>query len=162
VKARSLLRAILIGLSLALFLLGAGPAAAHAELLKAIPEPGAVLTRSPDRISLTFNEPLNPLSTFVVFNRGFETMPGIVPAVDKGNEEQLSSTVPPVAAGTYTVQWNVIGIDGHPSSGSYSFTVLDSRIPTGIQWLAALAVLGIVALVAALVFLPRLQLLRRS
>jgi methionine-rich copper-binding protein CopC len=147
VKGRSLFRSISFGLGLLLLLVEHGPAAAHAELRQAIPEPGVVLSSSPDEIRLTFSERLKPESNFVVFNRAFETMPGIEPEVVAGEEEQLNSALPPLAADVYTVQWNVVGIDGHPSSGSYSFEVLSSRDSTWTQWLLALVILAIVALV---------------
>jgi methionine-rich copper-binding protein CopC len=158
VKFRPIFRAISFGLGLLLLLVEHGPAAAHAELRQAVPEPGAVLSTSPDEIRLTFSERLRPESTFVVFDRAFETVPGIEPELVAGEEEQLNSAVPPLAADIYTVQWNVVGVDAHPSSGSYSFEVLRSRDSTGMPWLPAAVILAAVALAAVLIFLRRRQL----
>lgn len=153
----SQLLAILLALPLAYSFLLPGTAAAHAELRDATPAPGTVLNRSPDVIRLTFSEPIRAVSTFVVFNRAFETIPGIEPKLVLGNEEQLASTVPQLEAGIYTVQWNVVGLDGHPASGSYSFEVTRSTGPVGWQWFLGLVVILAVALTAATLFLRRRQ-----
>ena len=161
-RARPLLLIVLLALPLALSFLSPGLAVAHAELRAATPGPGAVLSKPPDEIRLTFNEPLRAVSTFVVFNRAFETIPGIEPKVVPGKEEQLAATVPQLAAGIYTVQWNVVGVDGHPSSGSYSFEVSGSGASAGRLWLPGLVTVVIVVAVATLLFTRRRQLLRKA
>jgi methionine-rich copper-binding protein CopC len=158
VRLPALLRVILLALPLAVSFLLPGTAAAHAELRAATPAPGSVLGRSPDEIRLTFSEPLRAASTFVVFNRAFETIPGIEPRLVVGKEEQLASSVPQLEAGIYTVQWNVAGLDGHPTSGSYSFEVTGSDASVGWQWIPGLVIVLALAIGATLLFLGWRQL----
>ena len=154
-SGRLLLRLATLALGLSLSSIIVATAAAHAELRRAVPEPGAVLNASPDEIRLTFNEPLGTASTFIVYNRAFEAIAGIKPEVVAGIEKQLAANVPPLPAGVYTVQWNVVGIDGHPSGGSYSFEVLASRISAGRPWPPALAILAIIAVTTTILLLRR-------
>lgn len=151
-----LLLAILAALPLVIALSAPGRAAAHAALRTASPGPGEVLSGSPAAIRLTFSEPLREESTFVVFNRAFETIAGIEPEVVAGREEQLASAVPQLEAGTYTVQWNVVGLDGHPTSGSYSFEVTAATGSLVSQWLLVFVVV-IIATIASLLFIRRQQ-----
>ena len=160
-NGRPLLRLACLALALMLTLVNAAPAVAHAEPREAMPRPGAVLSKSPDEIRLTFNEPLRSASTFVVYNRVFENVPGIEPRVVAGSKEQLAAGVPKLAPGVYTVQWNVVGSDGHLSSGSYSFEVSEPSGSLGLLSLVALVVLAAVAIAASLALLSRRKLHRR-
>ncbi|MCI0395101.1 MAG: copper resistance protein CopC [Chloroflexi bacterium] len=98
-----------------------GAANAHSELVAARPAPGEQLAAAPAEIRLTFNQPLAPGSTFVVFGAGFRQVPDLIGAIDPQAPEQLFAAVPALAPDTYTVQWTSVSNDGDTLSGSYSF-----------------------------------------
>jgi methionine-rich copper-binding protein CopC len=109
----------LCGLAL---LLGAGPAAAHTRLQSSNPADGASLATPPARVSLTFNEPMQPgFSTITVVGPdGAQYQSGDVAA--DGNT--VSVAVKPLGpAGGYEIGYRVISDDGHPVSGSVKFTL---------------------------------------
>lgn len=115
-------RAILF-ISLALCLIAAGSAAAHAELVSASPAPGAQLTESPAEIRLTFNEPVATTSAIVLLAEGFQPVEGLVGQFSADRPQEIFVPLPELAAGVYTVQWTAASDDGHEISGTYSFSV---------------------------------------
>lgn len=126
-----------LALAIISLLLMTKPAGAHAELRTAKPAPGATLRRSPETIQLTFSEPLGRSSTFTLYGQGFQAVAGVEPVLGGEDGNQLTASIPPLAPGTYTVQWNVTGADGHAASGSYAFAVeIGSGVPMA-AWLVA-------------------------
>jgi copper transport protein len=113
------------GLSLAVFLLLAGPAAAHALLVSSDPAAGASLASAPSAVTLTFTEEPDPkLSTIkVLATDGSSAGSGPVTAV-AGQPKELRVTLGPLQPGVYTVSWRTVSsVDGHLASGSFSFGV---------------------------------------
>ena len=117
----------------------AGQVHAHSLLVKTDPAQNASLDHSPSRVTLTFSEPVNPLSSSVkVLDSGGNR-------VDDRNvafsTDRLSMSVglPNLAKGVYTVSWAVVsGVDGHPTSGTYPFGVQEvvpppPSTPTNVQ-----------------------------
>lgn len=94
---------------------------AHAQLVLAEPANGTTLTESPAEIHLTFNENLGEDSDVTIIGDRFERVSGVVVREIVLNE--IFVYVPPLEAGVYTVQYDVISADGHPISGSYEFAV---------------------------------------
>jgi methionine-rich copper-binding protein CopC len=43
--------------------------------------------------------------------------------VNPSDPKLLEISVPPLAAGTYLVIWNVVARDGHRTNGQYTFTI---------------------------------------
>lgn len=110
---------LLCGLAL---LLGAGTAAAHTRLLGSDPADGARLDTAPQRVSLEFNEAMQPdFSTITVVGPdGAEFQTGAVTA----DGRVVSTGVSPLgAAGRYEIGYRVISEDGHPVTGSVAFTL---------------------------------------
>ena len=113
-------------LAMALFwvLAGISLAAAHAFPDHAEPRVGAILTEPPQEVKIWFTEELEPaFSTVRVLNDSGTT-------VDQGNgkvaEEDphlLQVDLLPLPQGVYTVQWNVLSVDGHRTEGRFTFTV---------------------------------------
>lgn len=109
---------------LALLLLPAA-AAAHEELRAARPAEGDELSVAPDRLRLTF---INP----VELGLAHLTLVGPEGTVELGELRRASDAahvlVGPIrgrlVAGTYHVRWQVAGPDGHPVRGEYTFTIL--------------------------------------
>ena len=113
--------AMLLGILLAVLpLAGAGIASAHATRIATDPAEGAELTQSPQRVSATFNEALQP---------AFAAMTVVGPDGNlwSTDDPQVQGAVigvgvrPLGPAGTYTVNYRVTSADGHVVSGSWSF-----------------------------------------
>src|SRR5690606_7082088 len=99
----------------------ARPAWAHAQLIGSDPADGAVLATPPARVTLEFNESLNPTyTTIVVTDAGAEPVPSSEPEVS-GPRGSVTFTQP-LADGTYTVAYRVVSRDGHPVQGAFMFT----------------------------------------
>jgi methionine-rich copper-binding protein CopC len=116
---RLLALALLCGLAL---LLGTGVASAHTRLLSSDPADGTSLDTGPDRVSLEFNESMQPgFSTITVVGAdGTQFQTGDVTA----DGDSVSIGVSPLgAAGRYEIGYRVISEDGHPVTGSVAFTL---------------------------------------
>ncbi|OLT10511.1 hypothetical protein BJF78_28720 [Pseudonocardia sp. CNS-139] len=141
-----MLRVTAVGLLAALaLLLGSGTASAHARLEGSDPADGASLDTAPQRVSLTFSDAMTAdFSTLTVVGPGdvhYET--GAVSAQDTTISIGL---LPLGAAGTYQIGYRVVSADGHPVSGSVSFTLTtagpaaSTPTPTGTPAPAATSV----------------------
>ena len=99
----------------------ASPAAAHATLLETDPAEGAVLAEAPESVRLTFDEAVRTVPGGVqVFGPDGEQLE--VDAATFGSE--LDVVLPPEPGeGTLVVVWRVVSDDGHPVSGTLSFSV---------------------------------------
>ncbi|MGF6881799.1 methionine-rich copper-binding protein CopC [Nocardia sp. GAS34] len=122
-----MIRRLVSGLAAALLLggfvvLAAGPAAAHSVLISVDPPDGAQLTTGPSRVTFTFNENLQPSfpSVTVVGPDGNLWSTG-KPVVDGPKASIAVGELGP--AGKYTMAYRVTSADGHPVSGTRSFTL---------------------------------------
>ncbi|MGW7531014.1 copper resistance CopC family protein [Amycolatopsis sp. NPDC054798] len=115
------LAAIACALSAAAFT--GSTAEAHSFLESSTPAPGSSVASAPARVSLTFNEPLDS---------GFAELTVLGPdgtthweaAAPTTSGAVVSAPVKPLGpAGKYTVKYRIVSADGHPVSGSYSFTL---------------------------------------
>jgi methionine-rich copper-binding protein CopC len=94
---------------------------AHTELVRAEPAPGSTAPAGLREVVLEFNEPLGAGSTLTIFGGTFAPVAGVETGVaDQVLTARLAQALAP---GTYTVEWRVIGADGHPVQGSYQFAV---------------------------------------
>jgi methionine-rich copper-binding protein CopC len=103
-------------------LLGSAPAFAHTRLQSSDPSDGASLATPPERVSLTFNEAVQPgFSTLTVIGaEGTEYQTGEVSA----DGDTVSIAVLPLGpAGRYEIGYRVMSEDGHPVTGSVAFTL---------------------------------------
>lgn len=121
----ALVTVLLIGLALA-------PAAqAHTSLKESSPADGQTVS-PPTEIVLTFTDPVNQaVEPRVVVTGPDDTKHQSGKAVAEGAvvTQQLAGELAP---GEYTVGWRVVAQDGHPVSGSFTFTVegqADSSAP---------------------------------
>lgn len=146
-----------LGLLVVVFLSSTAVAHAHADLAAASPAPGSTLSNPVGPIRLTFTEPVTADSTILLFDETFQTVPGIQAQPDPDNTAVIQANVPELAVGDYTVQWTAVSVDGHATTGSYTFRVAASstlfRSPIPLPQLAILG-LGIV-LLAGIVLLWR-------
>jgi hypothetical protein len=105
-------------------LLAAGPAFAHAELVRSNPAANASVKTSPRTITLTFSERVVP-----AFSKFELTMPA------HGMKVPVTTTVSPdgkrivgtlgsrLMKGAYKITWTAAGADGHRMTGDLSFRV---------------------------------------
>jgi copper transport protein len=119
-------------LVLALLLVAAAPAAAHAGFVSSDPADGATLEASPDAIVIRFTEtPDLALSSITVLDSGGqEVSTGQLAAIDeKGLVVPLPDELPD---GVYTVAWEVVSTeDGHKTANSFAFGIGEAPPPPG-------------------------------
>ena len=154
---------------LATMVLGtAGPASAHTTLVSSDPAQGAVLPEAPERIRFTYTEAVAAVPDGVqVFDAAGNPVPSSAAVGDKTLDVTLSGEV---GEGTFIVTWRVVSEDGHPVSGSLSFSIgapsADVVQPAGgasgssteaplalrlVRWLSYLGLLMAVGLVGFIV-----------
>ena len=117
-------RALRLSVAFAGLLTAAG-ALAHAHLEQQIPAAGAQLAASPQTLTLSFSEGIEPAFSGVTvtgpqqhavatgkLTRSADN-PAQVPV-------PVAETLPP---GEYTVAWHVVSVDGHKTKGQYTFSV---------------------------------------
>ncbi|WP_205324284.1 copper resistance protein CopC [Glycomyces sp. YM15] len=106
----------------ALGALWASGASAHATATKTEPASGALLDAPPSEVVVEFNEPVTPVdaATGVVAPDGDRADTGV-----EQNAEQttLQISVDADQEGTYLVGYRVVSHDGHPVSGTFTFSI---------------------------------------
>ncbi len=108
-------------LAAVLVLGAAGPASAHATLVSSDPAEGAVLEAAPDRIGFTYNETVVGVPDGVqVFDADGDQVASSTTVSGKQLDVSLTDEV---GEGTLVVVWRVLSEDGHPITGSLSFSV---------------------------------------
>ena len=111
----------------ALMLLSAGIASAHADLKSSIPAAGATVATAPEKVVAVFTEALkeegNELkvtdASGAVVDNGDTTL-------DKSDADRTTlfvSLKSGLANGSYTVNWKNASTDGHTEAGSFTFTI---------------------------------------
>jgi methionine-rich copper-binding protein CopC len=113
----------LIALSLTLV---AGPAQAHDELVSTNPADKAQVPAMPDAIVLNFEEPAVKVGSQVIVRGPNGNVAQGAPVFAKSTVTQ--AVKPGAPAGSYTVLWRVTSDDGHPVSGSFTFTAATGSI----------------------------------
>jgi copper transport protein len=124
-------RFVMWWISICLFVfMSASTAYAHANLLDSTPKNNEVLQKSPKEITLKFSEPLDlELVDLHLYDWQAHTIPLPRPQLTPGDASQMHVSVPALNDGRYTVGWSVVSEDGHPVSGSITFSV--GKVTTG-------------------------------
>lgn len=118
-RASLLAAALLAAFAAVLFL--AAPAHAHDELVSSNPADGAVLDAAPSEIELVFSSELMDLGNQVIVeDSAGKNVAESEPVLTR---ETLVQSVPALDAGEYKVNWRAVSSDGHPITGTFSFTV---------------------------------------
>lgn len=119
-------RTLLRSLVLTMLALGASGAAwAHAALTKSVPGNREVLTQSPTRLHLQFNEKVEARFSTVSLEdaKGNKARLG-TPVASPDNAYALDVDVTgPLVEGRHTVKYRVLSQDGHVIERSFSFTL---------------------------------------
>jgi hypothetical protein len=114
--------------ALLLVMLVPGTVGAHAVLVKSSPARRAVVAVPPTRVELVFNERLEPAySTVSVWTADHRRIDDRKVVVGPEDPRRLTVGVPPVEAGTYTVRFRVLSVDGHIVEGTFPFEVRPRR-----------------------------------
>ncbi|MDM7854903.1 copper resistance CopC family protein [Cellulomonas alba] len=102
---------------------GAASAQAHDELVGTDPADGSTVAVAPDHVTLTFGEPAQELGTEIVVTAadGTRVSVGRPSLADDTVTQALADSRPD---GRYTVKWRVTSADGHPVSGTFTFTAV--------------------------------------
>lgn len=116
---------VLTGVALAALvaLASAGVAAAHSLLLESTPAAGTTLPAAPRELRLRFNNRIEkPLSRVRLLDSH-----GAVRTVELTREgvppDWLRAPLPPLDAGRWRVEWQVLSTDGHVVSGRFDFQI---------------------------------------
>ncbi|GAA2272353.1 copper resistance CopC/CopD family protein [Glycomyces scopariae] len=114
-------RAAALALALLLALAPARAASAHAALLATDPVDGAVLAAAPGAITLSFNEPVQPVAdtTRLIDANGGDHATDVT-ARDQDVVVDLPDDLP---EGAYYLNWRVVSADAHPIAGVLAFTI---------------------------------------
>jgi copper resistance protein C len=126
-------RALSIALAVgALLMGGAGAAGAHDELVGTSPAAGSTAAVAPQRVTLTLSQPALAVGTIVIVTGpDGPVQTGKPTLVDNVITQRLQPGSP---AGRYTVAWRATSSDGHPVSGTFSFSAAkassDGTTPT--------------------------------
>lgn len=115
----------LMTLAAAVAVFAAGPAFAHTKLVTANPAPNATIRIAPERLQITFNEPVLPrFVTINVTGPDGTKLHVATTAVDPANRAKVNAVVHGFGrSGAYRVDWSAAGSDMHRMTGTYSFTL---------------------------------------
>ncbi|MFC3073225.1 copper resistance CopC/CopD family protein [Shinella pollutisoli] len=95
-------------------------ASAHASLTGSEPADGTVVAAAPEAYSLTFSEPVSPLSLRLVGPNGGAVELDRFDLVDR----TLRIAAPAgIGRGTHVLSWRVVSEDGHPVGGALVFSI---------------------------------------
>lgn len=114
-------RALLGVAAVFLIVLTGSPAAAHASLLSSDPSENAVVAETPDRIVLTFNEPVR-LDIDAVHGFRADGSDWAISAEATDNRVVITPDEDP-GTGTVLLTWKVISADGHTVGSALTFSI---------------------------------------
>ncbi|PID21118.1 copper resistance protein CopC [Sporosarcina sp. P3] len=115
------MRKNIVMMTILLFIISANTVSAHTGLTSATPADGEVVFGEIHEITLDFNTKIEATSTVKVFNEANEEV--TVSHTSVNDHIMTAGILSPLDPSTYTVDWKIIGADGHPIQGTYSFVV---------------------------------------
>jgi len=117
-------------LAVAITLTGASAASAHDDLISSSPAPGEQLASAPAEIRLEFASDIMSIgANIMVIDETGKDWAAAEPVL-----AATTATValePDMPEAGYQVRWQVVGSDGHPTSGFVPFTIGDAK-PMGL------------------------------
>ncbi len=100
---------------------------AHAKVVSSTPDNGATVAQAPSAITIKFDSELNSegakLTVIAASGAPVDTGDGAVDLSDTERKTMTVSLKSGLGAGVYTINWVVLGDDGHEVSGTLGFTV---------------------------------------
>ena len=101
----------------------ATPAFAHAHPERTSPARNATVPVAPATVSIWFDDDVQPAMTHVEVKLDGKVVSVGKGKVDAKSPKLLSVPIAHAGAGKYTVSWHAVADDGHPSKGTFQFTV---------------------------------------
>ena len=104
-------------------------ASAHNVLKSSTPADGSTLERSPSELALNFNGQVRLVKLSLKRSEGREGSEGREESIDVGFKPNLTAAtsfavpVPELASGAYSLEFSVIGEDGHTVAGHFNFGI---------------------------------------
>ena len=98
-------------------------ASAHAHLIRSTPQDGGELSGPVTTIVLSFTEALEPKLINIAVIADGKPISGLGAATLSSDGRTAKMAVPSLTHNTYTVNWNVVSIDGHRTEGKFQFFV---------------------------------------
>jgi methionine-rich copper-binding protein CopC len=121
------MRQLLVFVAIATLLLEPVAAWAHAKLVKSEPAQRAVLTKPPSQLRLWFNERLEPAFCIAtVVDASGKSVTSTQAAVSNTDPKLLVLPLPRLAKGAYTVQFQVLSVDGHTVKAGFRFEIREA------------------------------------
>lgn len=105
--------------TLVCFFIISSDAYAHTGLKSSNPENGSTVTEALNEISLIFETKIEKTSSFKLLNATNEEIE--VTNISIGEYEMIGTVDNSIENGSYTIQWKIIGVDGHPIEGEVPF-----------------------------------------
>ncbi|WP_145916243.1 MULTISPECIES: copper homeostasis periplasmic binding protein CopC [Dickeya] len=97
---------------------------AHAHLKSQTPAADATVAASLSALSLTFTENIEPAFSGVTLTLNGQTISTGNAVLDNGHKNTLLISLDKtLVSGSYQVNWHVLSVDGHKTTGSYRFNV---------------------------------------
>ena len=94
---------------------------AHTSLEDSTPKDGEVITEPIQELTLLFETKVEETSSINVLNSNGESVALGNFVIEDG--EMWATFLQPLENGDYKVEWKIIGVDGHPINGEFSFSV---------------------------------------
>jgi copper resistance protein C len=98
-----------------------GHAFAHTGLESSSPQNGETISEEIQQIILTFETKIEQTSTIQVKSADGTEVP--VKDITITDKQMVGNLETPLVHGDYQVLWNIIGADGHPIEGTFTFSV---------------------------------------
>lgn len=98
-----------------------GAATAHSRPETTVPANGAVLTAAPSTISISFDKPMRV--TLIELTDADGDAFALVRTDGMAPVTRFEATPVLLPAGSYTVEWRGLSVDGHAMSGRFTFEV---------------------------------------
>ena len=104
-----------------LFLLVTGQAEAHTVLKGSTPGEGQTMEESVQELTLIFSTKVEQVRSLAITNASGETIEAKGIRIE--DDTVKAAFADPLPNESYTVNWDIIGADGHPMTGSMSFAI---------------------------------------
>lgn len=117
------MRGLVAGIAGAAILASPAVAAAHSLLLEARPAANSAVA-APPRVTLRFNNRIEKRLSRVTIVDASRVRHDLAVVAAEGATDTLTLLAPPLAPGSYHIEWQVLSADGHVVNGRYAFRVV--------------------------------------
>jgi len=114
-------RILAISLGVAMLLPLSRKAEAHAILLESTPAIDGSVKPGPSAVHLRYNSRIDRARSRLILTRPDKSTE-LLPITTEGSDDVLTSQID-LAAGHYSIRWQVLAVDGHITRGDIPFTV---------------------------------------